>query len=145
MLLRISLASLDGPLEEFELGGGERTGIVVEAFARLSLAPLDPYCCWDGWFARRLRELCAATASILPLASRLESGWVRRGESVGRSIGWVRRELDVRGGTAVGMFRLRSPAGLRSGEFAGEATGTGTGEAMAVRELIGELGSGRLS
>lgn len=58
-----------------------------------------------------------------------------------RSVGWVRRELEVRGGTAAGMFRFRSALALcMSGESAGEATGTGTGEAMAARELIGELG-----
>lgn len=82
MLFMISLASLDGPLAEFEFGGGERSGIVVEGFVLL-----DPCGSWAAWFARRLRELCVApcstaTASILPFASRLELGWPRREESV---------------------------------------------------------------
>lgn len=90
MLFRISLASLVGPLPEPELAGGERMGIVVEGFARPSRAPFGRWCCcsWDDWFARQLRELCAAASSeapILPFASRPGSACVRRGESVGRS------------------------------------------------------------
>lgn len=143
MLLRISLASLDGPLGELELGGGDRTDAVVvdNGMLRPSRTPFDPCWSWGCGFARRLRSLCSA-GSILPFTSRLESAWVRRGESAARSVGCARRELDVRGGTAAGMFRLRSPLALYGlGESAGEATATGTGEAMAARELIGELGS----
>jgi hypothetical protein len=57
MLFRISLASLDGPLAGSELGGGERTGAAVEGFPRASRAPFIPCWSWDGWLARRLREL----------------------------------------------------------------------------------------
>jgi len=58
---------------------------------------------------------------------------------VERSVGWVRRELDVRGGTAAGIFRLRS-ANCRSGEPVAEVAEKEMGEATAVaRELIVEL------
>lgn len=111
MLFSISLASLEGPFPGVAFAGGERTGGAAEEFDRTSCEVLVG-------FSRRLRELWAAASSagcILPFASRLESACVRReDDSVSRSLVWARRELDVLGGTAVGMllllllFRLRS-------------------------------------
>ena len=72
MLFKISLASLDGPLLESAFGGGERADAVVEGFPRASRVPFAPYWSWEGWLARRVRELCSE-GSILPFASRLES------------------------------------------------------------------------
>jgi hypothetical protein len=56
MLFRISLASLDGPLE-WEFWSGERVGVAVDGFPRASRVPFVPYWSWDGGFARLLRAL----------------------------------------------------------------------------------------
>lgn len=91
MLLRITLASLDGSREELVVAGGERADEEDAPGCRPSLA-LPDRCgaSWATWFVLRL--------SALPFGSLPDSPWAaRRGESVERSLfGWGgRREPDA--------------------------------------------------
>jgi len=89
MLLRISLASLDGPFEELVVGGGERADDEDVPACRLSRAPpVRGGASWEIGLTLR--------ASALPFGSLPGSVWVpRRGEAVERSFAWAaRREAD---------------------------------------------------